>query len=478
MPLYLQKQLRSTSIYTNRLKTTRLLVALPTEIHNIPPEYFGNIKLEVSEMEKHQQFGQMIKFFRQQKKMTQDDLAVGICTPSYLSRIENGLVAAEQVVYELLFERLSLNFEQYIQQEQAEQKFLQAFYNDLLSNEPIQLEQLQTLQQLYTSKTYPSLQIQVELIYARYLLSEHDIKAASTILQSLESLITPSNTREWQLFVAVKTYADLSAAQYEMILKREQSTNSIHFFTSTSPFEKANYLYHLAFASHRAYQFTKALRFIEMAKQTFTHQYKPLFQLKLYSMHGVIYNALGRFNESIHEYEAGIDLLKHVPSIASDEQWASIYNNLAFTYESQNNYEEAQNYYQKSLSFKQDVHTKVNYCRTLLFSNAIDILTQQLGDLWEKEIESGTHHHYQLLLIHALIQQPQQEPEAFLQVERKVMKYFTQYAHIELILSYGPHVAKICEALHQYKRASELYKLLFETSEKMRSRLEREEMDV
>ena len=429
-------------------------------------------------MEKHQQFGQMIKFFRQQKKMTQDELAVGICTSSYLSRIENGLVEAEQVVYELLFEQLSLNFEQYIQQEQAQQQFLQAFYDDLLSNKPIQAEQIQMLQQLYTSKNYPSLQIQVELIYARYLLSKNDITDASTILQSLDNLITPGATRDWQLFVAVKTYAELSTRQYEMILKREQSTNSIHFFTSTSPFEKANYLYHLAFASHRAYRFTKALSYIEMAKQTFTHMYKPLFQLKLYSMHGVIYNALGRFHEAIHEYEAGINLLKHVPLIASDEQWASIFNNLAFTYESQSNYEEARHYYEKALSYKQDIHTNVNYCRTLLFSNAIDRLTPQIGDLRDMEVDPDSHHYYQLLLMQALSQQPSQEPEAFLQVERKVMKYFVQHAHIELILSYGPHVAKICEALHQYKRATEVYKLLFETSEIMRARMEREESNV
>ncbi len=430
-------------------------------------------------MEKHQQFGQMIKFFRQQKKMTQDELAVGICTSSYLSRIENGLVAAEQVVYELLFERLSLNFEQYIQQEQAQQQFLEAFYDNLLSNETIQTEQIHTLQQLYTSKNYPSLQIQVELIYARYLLSKHDIKEASTMLQSLESLISPGSTREWQLFVAVKTYAELSEAQYEMILKREQVTSSIHCFSSTSSFEKANYLYHLAFASHRAYRFTKALGFIEIAKQTFTHMYKPLFQLKLYSMHGVIYSALGRFNEAIREYEAGINLLNHVPTIANDEQWASIYNNLAFTYESQSNYAQARHYYEKALSYNNDIHTKVNYCRTLLFANAIDELTQQLEHMGIEDINSATHHHhYQLLLIRTLIQQPSNEPEAFLQVERKVMKHFVNHNHIELILSYGPHVAKICEGLHQYKRATELYKLLFETSEKMRSRMEREETNV
>lgn len=35
--------------------------------------------------------GVLIRMYRKQQGMKQDDLAVGICTTSYLSRIENNL---------------------------------------------------------------------------------------------------------------------------------------------------------------------------------------------------------------------------------------------------------------------------------------------------------------------------------------------------------------------------------------------------
>ncbi|MFJ6211040.1 helix-turn-helix domain-containing protein [Lysinibacillus sp. NPDC092081] len=40
--------------------------------------------------------GQLIKYQRKKQKIKQDDLAIGVCTSSYLSRIENGLVIADE----------------------------------------------------------------------------------------------------------------------------------------------------------------------------------------------------------------------------------------------------------------------------------------------------------------------------------------------------------------------------------------------
>lgn len=53
--------------------------------------------------------GRLIKYHRQQQGLKQDDLAVGICTSSYLSRIENGVVVAEQTVYDMLLAHLGID---------------------------------------------------------------------------------------------------------------------------------------------------------------------------------------------------------------------------------------------------------------------------------------------------------------------------------------------------------------------------------
>ena len=396
-------------------------------------------------------------------------MAVGICTTSYLSRIENGLVEPNETVYRMLFERLHLDFTAYIEEGKSQVQLFEQIYEKLLSNEKINKEEIEELHLLYEQRTTPSIQVQVDLVYCRYLLSEDCVDEAAGILTSLNDLLSPSASREWQIFVAVKTYFELMIGSYDAILNREFQTNSKFYLSKSSSFEQANYVYHLAFSSHRAYQFSLAKLYIQEAIQLFKYQYKPLFQLKLYSMHGVILNGLGQVEAALKEYHAAIDLLQHVPAIATDNQWSSIYNNLAFAYESDKQYTQAIKYYEKALTFQQDIHTRINYTRTLLFGGVKELFSEKLQALSNNDFIEGSHHQMQFFLMQAFEQIDELEGlEEFYKIEKKVFKYFIEEQHIELILSYGPLVTKIYEDSKQYKRATELYRLLFETSEKMR----------
>ncbi|WP_010289594.1 helix-turn-helix domain-containing protein [Kurthia massiliensis] len=328
-----------------------------------------------------QKLGQTIKFFRQHNQMKQDALAIGICTTSYLSRIENGLVQADKTIYNMLFERLKMNFDTYMEEAEKQEVWLTHIYDKLLSNEEMTLAEVNALHMLYTHRTLPSIQLQVDLVYSRYLLSTNRYEQGAAILASIETLLIPNRSREWQLFVAVKAYEELMAGKYEAILTREETTNSRMYLTKSPSFERANYVYHLAFASHRAYRFTSAKHYIEEAIQLFKHQYKPLFQLKLYSMYGVILNSVGQVEAALTEYHAAIDLLTHVPSIATDEQWQSIYNNLAFAYESDRHYINAIYYYEQALAYGHDTHTFINYTRALLFGQEKTRFLKKYGDV-------------------------------------------------------------------------------------------------
>lgn len=430
------------------------------------------IIIEVIDMERHHKIGQTIKFFRQLNYMNQDTLAVGICTTSYLSRIENGLVEPNETVYRMLFEKLQLDFTTYVEEGKNQEQLIEQIYEKLLSNEKINEEEMELLHLLYEQRTSPSLQVQVDLVYCRYLLSQDCMDEAAGILASLDDLLSPSGSREWQLFVTVKTYYELMIGNYDAILNREFQSNSKFHLSKSSSFEQANYVYHLAFASHRAYQFSHAKLYIQEAIQLFKHQYKPLFQLKLYSMYGVILNGLGQVENALKEYHAAIDLLHHVPSIATDVQWLSIYNNLAFAYESDKQYTKAITYYEKALAYKKDIHTLINYTRTILFGGEKELFSEKLHELSKYDFTQGTHQQMQFFLMQAFEQIDGLENlEEFYKIEKKVFKYFIEEQHIELILSYGPLVAKMYEESKQYKRAVELYRLLFETSEKMRQRV-------
>lgn len=413
--------------------------------------------------------GQTIKFFRQHQQMTQDTLAIGICTTSYLSRIENGLVEADAQIYEMLFDRLKMNYDTYVEEAGKQEAWLTYIYDKLLSNELLPDAEVAALRMLYTHRTLPSIQLQVDIVYSRYLLSEDRYEEGAAILTSLAQVVTPNVSREWQLFVAVKTFEELMTGAYDDILTREETTNSRAYLAQGPSFEQANYVYHLAFASHRAYRFSLAKQYIERSAQLFKHQYKPLLQLKLYSMYGVILNSLGQGAAALVEYDAAIDLLTHVPSIATDAQWRSIYNNIAFAYESNQHYTKAIYYYDKALAFGEDVHTFVNSTRALLFGAERQRFVENVAKLAQSSLEAGSHQQMQYELMRGFVLlQEKGDMESFMIAEKRAFQHFVNKRHFELILSYGPRVVNVYEEAKQYKRAAELYRLLFETSERMR----------
>lgn len=58
--------------------------------------------------------GQVVKKERVQSRITQEELSDGICTPSYLSRLENGQVNPSPEIVKLLLERLGKDYNKYI----------------------------------------------------------------------------------------------------------------------------------------------------------------------------------------------------------------------------------------------------------------------------------------------------------------------------------------------------------------------------
>lgn len=58
--------------------------------------------------------GQVIKNERFKSRITQEELSDGICTPSYLSRLENGQVNPSPDIVKLLLERLGKDYNKYI----------------------------------------------------------------------------------------------------------------------------------------------------------------------------------------------------------------------------------------------------------------------------------------------------------------------------------------------------------------------------
>ncbi|MFZ0368814.1 MAG: helix-turn-helix transcriptional regulator, partial [Halobacillus sp.] len=70
--------------------------------------------------------GSLIKQHRKFNNMTLEDLATGICSVSYLSKIEHNTINASEEIYRLLGERLNIKLND------INQDFDEKIYQDLL----------------------------------------------------------------------------------------------------------------------------------------------------------------------------------------------------------------------------------------------------------------------------------------------------------------------------------------------------------
>ncbi|UQX57056.1 helix-turn-helix domain-containing protein (plasmid) [Cytobacillus pseudoceanisediminis] len=78
-------------------------------------------------------FGQQIKYVRTIKKINQNELAKGICSISYLSKIENGVIYPSEEIKNLLIKKLGIE-DSTLNNEFGERE-IQGFYNFLLNKD-------------------------------------------------------------------------------------------------------------------------------------------------------------------------------------------------------------------------------------------------------------------------------------------------------------------------------------------------------
>ena len=456
----------------NSILNNELIFIVTHHIRNIQTINFGKLLLGVIYMQsKEHYWGKLIKFHRLDQQLKQDDLAVGICTSSYLSRIENGVVIAEQQIYEQLLARLGLDLKEQEAKEYEHIQFLEDIYERLLSNEEVaELEIEKIISFQHNNSFLSEAVILSKLVYSRYLLSIHLDLEARQLLSATEPFITWQFDRVTQMYVAITAFAHLSFWEFKELAIREEQQHLGQYLGSASSFEQANYEYHLAFANHRNSNFSQALAHIEKASSLFTHQYKPLFQLKLFSMKGVIYNDLHCYKEAIMEFEAGIDLLTHVVKIQSPLQWSSIYNNLAYCYECQGNLKQAMIHYEQANSHMEDPNSLINWMRTSYQFGDV-ILLNQLLVKYPEQYFPLQHQKYQRQLLEYVNNNEELKFDLLKQLEERIFPYFEEREYYSLTLYYAPLWGSLYEQLHSYKHASNCYKTAFNASELVRQRM-------
>ncbi|MCF6139525.1 helix-turn-helix domain-containing protein [Pseudalkalibacillus berkeleyi] len=207
--------------------------------------------------------GAKIYYHRMKKGLTQNELSNGICSISYLSKIENDSIQSNPETLKLLCKRLDINFEDNQNLNSELKKQLLDVYTLIKQREIIQIKnKMEEIKLKVKDVEDPTINSLYKLINARYYLLVKDYKKAKHYLEKVENL--------------TKFFSDE--------LK--------YFFNSFSG------LY-----CYLSGDYKSSLRFYQEAKQISQamHRYEPEFIYQL----SILYSKLGRNTKSIiTAYEA------------------------------------------------------------------------------------------------------------------------------------------------------------------------------
>ncbi|PAC36550.1 hypothetical protein CEJ87_05785 [Caldifermentibacillus hisashii] len=282
--------------------------------------------------------------------MRQDDLCRGICTPSYLSRIENNHVVADEEIYILLFERLGIAYDQLLESIEHIDEKIEKWYDSLLNKEEyeVNIEELKGLSIIGGGST----SIKFEIVYCRYLLEHDNLTEVSKVLKNLKQIIKVANNRTFFLYTNVLLLYYIKTNKFsEAVEAGVELLQLVGYENLANRFELGIFYYNFSLSLKNIYCYEEALIYIEKALKIFKDEYLLERALACHIILGTCYNNSRKWDDAIATFRLAERILIYLPKEDQNKYLYIISNNLGNCYEYQGKYNEAINYYLEAIKY-------------------------------------------------------------------------------------------------------------------------------
>jgi transcriptional regulator with XRE-family HTH domain len=405
--------------------------------------------------------GSKLKFFRIQKNLKQEDLARGIISVSYLSKIENNLTTPSEEVLRLLCERLGVSLIE--QQDDTVLTELLAWYKLMVTSESEEIkrryEAVSEKIHSVNTKTYMYF-VLFELRYYLYLKNTEQSKILIEKLQQFMDIFDIQMHYYFQKFYSIYEYRLNNFVQALNHLKIAEK-----LLQRNSNFEKAEeadlyYLFGLTYSQTMKVPLsitytTKAL-----------HEFQAIYDFKRSAecqvLLGICYRRIGEYDRSEESYLLAQKLSESLNNMYLQ---ALIYHNLGKLYSIQDNHMEAIKEYEKSYYLKRDDNplSKLNsvYCILLEYDKMGEHLEcrkwLQTGKSLLNEPKDAIEYHYYFSIHECILSGDYEKFDHIFQEE--ALPYFQAKDLKEPLIIYAERLAVYFEASYKYKKASYYYSL-------------------
>ncbi|SFJ56660.1 MULTISPECIES: helix-turn-helix transcriptional regulator [unclassified Bacillus (in: firmicutes)] len=416
-----------------------------------------------------EKMGKQIFYKRLQQKMTQEELCQGICSVSYLSKIENGKIEASEEILQLLCTRLEIAVSDLRDIEAEVKEKLEEWLKALVQLDKYKVEELYTeleaeMQQIVDFEIVNY----YKLLYTRYLIMKRNIPALKEELEKLKKVYKKYSPFQQLLY------------QYSQALcycLQHKWPEGLRFLIQTELMAKEQDYYETGIYYNLALAYTHleiphmALHFANIAMEGFRNEYKFRNVINCQIIVALSYIEKGQYDEALKIYES---ILREADSFSEkDVLMAMVLSNIGTIHYRKKEYEEAKKYYTKSLHY-QNIED-VNYVDTLYEMALQCIHLEQLEEAKEwidkgiasakKDERCNTKLYLLLMLRYKYYTEPSVN-KVFLETE--AIPFFKNAGSKKELKKVYIELAEYFENYSQFKESNHYYKLAIEVLETIR----------
>ncbi|WP_020061258.1 helix-turn-helix transcriptional regulator [Bacillus sp. 123MFChir2] len=413
-----------------------------------------------------EKMGKQIFYKRLQQKMTQEELCQGICSVSYLSKIENGKIEASEEILQLLCTRLEIAVSDLRDIEAEVKEKLEEWLTALVHLDKHKVEELYTeleaeMQQIVDFEIVNY----YKLLYTRYLIMKRNIPALKEELEKLKKLYKKYSPFQQLLY------------QYSQALcycLQHKWQEGLRFLIQTEIMAKEQDYYETGIYYNLALAYTHlevphlALHFANIAMEGFRNEYKFRNVINCQIIVALSYSEKGQYDEALKIYES---ILREADSFSEkDILRAMVLSNIGNVHYRKKQYEDAKKYYTKSLQYQKE--DAVNYVDTLYEMALQCIHLEQLEEAKEwidkgiasaKKDERGNTELYLLLMLRYKHFTEPSVYKVFLETE--AIPFFKNTGNKKELKKVYIELAKYFDNSLRFKESNHYYKLAIEALE-------------
>ncbi|MGG4167003.1 helix-turn-helix transcriptional regulator [Rossellomorea vietnamensis] len=247
--------------------------------------------------------GKIIKQNRISKGMKQKELAKGICSVSYLSKFEKGLVLPNEEVIEQLKEKLSAEDRLVKQKNKSFHYNLEKFHIAIIEKNNNEMENIYKQLNLHSSlNQHEELLYRYEVYKMLYFNYKGEINKTKRIIDSLEETINvlPEDVRYYFHCYSGRYYYYIQDFQksYEHYSKAE----TLFYYPVLSLKEKGDFFYSLAMACCQINKLQMALTKGKQSLSFYQSDYNIKSSMEAHVLLGIAYRKNAQYQEALDQY--------------------------------------------------------------------------------------------------------------------------------------------------------------------------------